>query len=204
MLYHPMMRGLNGEDRVSVARERESSARSVLLDSARDRPAVHRTLVPVDGSHAARRAVEHVDSLAQRGLTSDVHLLNVQPLVMRGDFAFEDIVQAELRGRRAAAQRILDRAQALLRTRGIACHAAVRFGDIAETIVRYASEQGIDAIVLGTRAKRSLSNWLRRSIALKVVRRADVPVTVLKPVDTSAARTLLDSAALSAFVSRTR
>ena len=40
-----------------------------------------RVLVPADGSEPARRATQHVLDLAARGLSVEVHLLNVQPAV---------------------------------------------------------------------------------------------------------------------------
>jgi nucleotide-binding universal stress UspA family protein len=184
MFYHPrMMSGLTEADRLAIAGayasgDVEASA-TARADRAADGP--HKTLVPVDGSEAAGRAIDYAAALAQRGLTGEIHLLNVQPVVMQGDFAFDHLVQAEQTARLAAAQDVMQSARARLGGQ-VPVKVAVRFGDAATAIARYASEQRISAIAMATRATRSLRNRLRKSVAMEVVRRVQVPVTLLKPV----------------------
>jgi nucleotide-binding universal stress UspA family protein len=182
MFYHPkMISGTKASDRMAIANERTNDGAGLLAHAGADHGrAQHRTLVPIDGSDIADRAIEYVDSLAQRGLTGEIHLLNVQPLVMQGDFAFDDVVRAEETARLAAAQEVMQRALARLQA-GVPVKVAVRFGRAGNAIARYASEQGITAIAMATRAKRSLRNLFRKSVALDVVRRVDVPVTLLNP-----------------------
>jgi nucleotide-binding universal stress UspA family protein len=183
-----MISGMNASDRIANAKERFNTGPASLPDAPveRDRP-LHRTLVPVDGSEHSDRAIEYVDSLAQRGLTTEIHLLNVQPLVMQGDFAFDDVVQAEETARLAAAQQVMQRALARLQG-GVPVKVAVRFGRAANAIAGYANEQGITAIAMATRTGRSLRNLFRKSVALDVVRRVNVPVTLLKPIVAGDAR----------------
>jgi nucleotide-binding universal stress UspA family protein len=183
MFYHPkMLSGLTASDRTANAEVRFNDGFQPLPDARPERDrALHRTLVPVDGSEEADRAIEYVDSLAQQGLTTEIHLLNVQPLVMRGDFAFDDLVQAEETARLAAAQQVMQRARARLPA-GVPVKVAVRFGRTAHAIAGYAKEHGITAIAMATRTSRSLRNLFRKSVAIDVVRRVDVPVTLLKPI----------------------
>lgn len=190
MFYHPrMLSGLSeGEHRaIADARARSGSRPVPDARAERDSDGLHRTLVPVDGSEDADRAIDYAVTLAQRGLTGEIHLLNVQPLVMQGDFAFDHLVQAEQTARLAAAQEVMQSARARLHGK-VPVQVAVRFGDAANAIARYANEQGIHAIAMATRATRSLRNLLRRSVAMEVVRRVSVPVTLLKPAVAPGAR----------------
>lgn len=183
MFYHPrMMSGLSEGDRLAIAASDASDGFQPSPASRGDPGTVgaHKTLVPVDGSEEAERAIDYAAYLAGRGLTAEIHLLNVQPLVMQGDFAFDQMVQAEQTARLAAAQDVMKSARARLRSQ-VPVKVAVRFGDTANAIARYASEQGIAAIAMATRTTRSLRNLFRRSVAIDVVRRVSVPVTLLKP-----------------------
>jgi nucleotide-binding universal stress UspA family protein len=182
MFYHPrMMSGLSEGDRLALAHaSADDGSRFVQQAPAEPGDAgVHRTLIPVDGSEEADRAIEYAAALAQRGLTAEIHLLNVQPLVMQGDFAFDHVVQAEQTARLAAAQEAMQGARERLGGE-VPVQVAVRFGHAAEAIARYAHEQGISAIAMATRATRSLRDRFRRSVAMDVVRRVGVPVTLLK------------------------
>jgi len=53
-------------------------------------------------------------------------------------------------------------------------------GSPAETIARIAREVGANQIVMGTRVLGSLGNLFLGSVATKVVRLAQVPVTLVK------------------------
>ena len=184
MLYHPTMRsGWNADfGAAAVANKRSRSEPASLLQPRADRRSVHRTLVPVDGSEHSHRAVEYVDTLANSGFTSEIHLLNVQPVVTQGDAAFDRVTQAEQTERLAAAQAVMSRAQARLRA-SVPIKLAVRFGRTAEAIARYAKEQGIHTIAMATRGRRSLSRLFRRPVALDVFRLVDIPVMLLRQAD---------------------
>jgi nucleotide-binding universal stress UspA family protein len=184
MFYHPrMLSGMNAGYGNAVANKAPRSEPASLLKArSAQAHAVHRTLVPVDGSEEAHRAIEYVNSLARRGFTSEIHLLNVQPRVMPGDFTFDHVVQAEETARLAAAQDVMTRAQERLRAQ-VPIKVAVRFGRAADAIARYAKEQGINTIAMATRGKRSLGRLLRKSVAMDVVRRVDIPVMLLRRVD---------------------
>lgn len=54
-------------------------------------------------------------------------------------------------------------------------------GNAAQQIIRYATEQKIDLIVLGTHGRTGLSRFLLGSVAEKVVRLATCPVLTVHP-----------------------
>ncbi|MFT7640751.1 MAG: nucleotide-binding universal stress UspA family protein [Pirellulaceae bacterium] len=60
-------------------------------------------------------------------------------------------------------------------------------GDPAEEIVKFATEEGADMIVMGTHGRRGLTRLLMGSVAEAVVRKAGCPVLTMKqPVETEA------------------
>jgi nucleotide-binding universal stress UspA family protein len=70
----------------------------------------------------------------------------------------------------------------VLRDNGLDSKTTIGFGPTVAMIVRYASENAIDAIVMGTRGKRTLSGLFSRSVATRVARRVDSPVTIVRRV----------------------
>lgn len=188
MYYHPLgPGGSHDADAVSKApRER--------LFSATGQPAqpgvaaLHKILVPVDGSEEALRATAYAIGSVSRGAAAEIHLLNVQPAFMAGDIGPLVTLEMVMRERLVAGHGALHRARALLDASGTPCTMAIHFGKPAETIVRYVRDHGIDAIVMGTRGRGALKNLLLGSVATKVVGWADVPVTLVKGGERSCRR----------------
>jgi nucleotide-binding universal stress UspA family protein len=140
---------------------------------------MHRVLVPVVGSEGALRAVAHVIG-SVHSAPSEVHLLNVQPLIMTGDIGPNVTSEMVQLGRLAAGEAVLQPARALLDASRIPHTTTIRFGSPAEAIVQYVKDRGIDAIVMGTRGMNVLKTFLLGSVAAKVVGLTDVPVTLVK------------------------
>ena len=181
MFYHPeIISRMLINDGIAPAEE-QANQLCTLPVQTNGSVAAHRTLIPVDESQGASNALKYVIRAAQKGSTSEIHLINVQPLILVGEFALDEIVQIEKRARLAVGEQVIKRARRLLDKNGIACKkATVRFGRPAMTIVQYAREQCIDAIVMGMRSRSLISRLLRRSVAADVTRMADVPVTILR------------------------
>ena len=180
MFYHPnMISGMHFDDQ-SAADAHLGRSFVPFGSGNRTSPEAHKILIPVDEAASADRAIDYACRLAQRGWTSEVHLLNVQPLVTQEEFALNTTVQAERRARVAAARRILARAKERLRDSGVACKTTLGFGGTSRMIARYARENGIDAIVMGTRGDRGFRRLLRSSVSAAVARQTEVPVTVLR------------------------
>ena len=59
--------------------------------------------------------------------------------------------------------------------------AKVLVGDVAEEIIRYAEESGMDLIVMGTHGYKGLEKVMFGSVAEKVVRSSPCPVLTINP-----------------------
>jgi nucleotide-binding universal stress UspA family protein len=154
--------------------------------------ALHRILVPTDFSEASAAAVTYGVAFA-KAFNAEIHLLHVAvsheldvmverqrviEMFLADAAASSDAVDPGDAARHAARdllapmlgeqeQRDLN-VQYVLRAAGAA-------GAYVE-IVRYASEQDIDLIVMGTRGRSMVAHVLVGSVAERVVRRAPCPV----------------------------
>jgi len=138
-----------------------------------------RVLVPTDGSDPARRATLHVLDLAARGLSLEVHLLNVRPAV-RG-VAASIVSQCDLEDyHREEGMKALAESLRLVEKAGLKPHAHVCVGDSGEMILAFAKRLGCAQIVMGTRGLGPVTELLLGSAARHVVAGAAVPVTLLR------------------------
>ncbi len=64
---------------------------------------------------------------------------------------------------------------------GVAHKSAVLAGDVAEEIIRYVGENGIDLIVMGTHGYKGVEKILFGSVAEQVVKTAPCPVLTINP-----------------------
>lgn len=138
-----------------------------------------RVLVPVDGSEHSERAIEH--AIEQYG-DDDVVLLNVLDFVEAG---YQAPPGGELPGywsdwyeqAEDAAEELFEE---LREEYGRRLETEVVVGRPARAIVEYAEDEDVDAIVMGSHGRDSVSRILLGSVAESVVRRSPVPVTVVR------------------------
>jgi len=147
--------------------------------------AMKKILVATDFSDCARRAEETSIALA-RGLAAELILLHVTveaPLYnegMRGLVEPRKVYEAQ----REWAETNLAARAAEIREGGVATHGVVRTGVAVEEIIRTATEEHCDLIVIGTHGRGGLSRFFLGSVADRVVRMAPCPVmTVRLPAD---------------------
>ncbi len=152
-------------------------------------PEMHQNiLVPLDGSELAECVFPHLRALVRPGHTH-VHLLSVLTLGL-GDRTVALLTtyppglqlsttvmaraQVELRS-------YLQGVAARVREWGAVVRYEVREGNPAEEILRYAEEQGIDLILMGTHGLSGLGRWVYGSVADRVLRGAPCPVLLVRP-----------------------
>lgn len=146
---------------------------------------LNRILLPTDFSEYSKPAVDYACALADK-FGAELHLVHVlQDLVATvpepglafpppGDYMKELQTAAE-----AALQKILDPEW----EKGKAVVRETRQGPPFVEIIRYARENDIDLIVMGTHGRSGLAHVLLGSVAEKVVRKAGCPVLTVRPSD---------------------
>jgi nucleotide-binding universal stress UspA family protein len=148
---------------------------SQVIDRHNKERLMKRILVPTDFSPHSEAALAMARDLAGR-YGAHVTLLHVCPLPLPvyegGGGTSPDQLE----------QLVEEAGQALARTRtrvgadGAELDTVVSIGDVPDEILRHASEQGCDLIVIGTHGRRGLRRLMLGSVAEQLVRRAEVPV----------------------------
>ena len=139
-----------------------------------------RVLVALDGSMPSETMLRFVLEIAGP-LDMTVMLLRVvEPLtpVMAPDVyaaPYEDVEE-----RRRDAEEYLAPIAAALRARGVDTAWAVRRGRPADEILAAAEESGVDMIAMATHGRTGLGRLLFGSVAEAVLRRAKVPVFLMR------------------------
>jgi nucleotide-binding universal stress UspA family protein len=137
-------------------------------------------LLPVDGSDHALRATQHAIAMLQGCKGHQIYLVNVQAPVdapeIRSHMPASEIeAMQQTRGGDALAP-----ARELLEKADIACVPSVLIGPIAETIDQYATDQGCDKIVMGTRGLGGIGSVLMGSVTTRLLQLTELPVTLVK------------------------
>ena len=129
-----------------------------------------KVLLPFDGSPEARRALEHVASTERGRRGSHVHVLNVQGPTIDDGVYLEPLLRE--------GEQLLLHASRHLEAMAISHTSEIAVGYPAETIVLRARDERCTAIVMGMRS--TIARIFTGSVSRRVVRDADVPVTLVK------------------------
>ena len=139
-----------------------------------------RILVPVDGSDPSWDALEF--ALSEHGDAEIVVINVINPMegaygadAMGGDYWEGWYENAEAR-----AEGLFDDARDRASEAGADIETVKETGPPARTIVDYAEEHDIGHIIIGSHGRKGVSRILLGSVAEAVVRRATVPVTIVR------------------------
>jgi len=143
---------------------------------------VNKVLVPIDFSQNARRIVQEGFDIAGK-FGAEVHILFVAQVFQDYSEFFvphmpaiqfeEDILSRAREKMDEFIKENFDNCSS--------CKTEILAGDVAETILAYAEEKGIDLIVMGTHGYKGLEKILFGSVAEKVVKAAHCPVLTINP-----------------------
>jgi nucleotide-binding universal stress UspA family protein len=139
-----------------------------------------RVLVPFDGSPLAERALEHAArNLADAAIVA-VYVVNPLDSILSVEAGGLPVAADWYEDERERAAAALDEATALAADRGVEIETAVVTGQPTREILAYADEHDVDQIVLGSHGRDGVRRAILGSVAETVVRRAGVPVTVVR------------------------
>lgn len=133
-------------------------------------------LVPTDGSACADTAVEHARDLATR-YEATVHVLSVVDSRTLENAPHQTYVEEQH-------TEIANAANDEFAEVGLSTESTVLTDIPHRAILEYAAEHDIDLIIMGTRGRTGLEQYLLGSITEKVVRLSDTPVLTVPPADT--------------------
>ena len=137
-------------------------------------------LVGVDSFEHSEGAVRHAIDMARRIGGARVVLVNVQPPVMSGEVSPLLSAEEVMAQHTETGHRVLAQAKALLTAAQVPFDAEIVIGTAAEGIVECAARRGCDIIIVGASSHGRVHTLVLGSVAAKIARSADMPVTIVK------------------------
>lgn len=139
-------------------------------------------LVPVDESKRSREAFEYATREYGHERLTAFHVVDPSNFYAAtglegGVIPAGGDLQEQMESR---ADRVLDRMESIAADQDIDIETDFGVGTVANTIVRYAEEAGVDHIVMGSHGRSGASRILLGSVAERVTRRAPVSVTIVR------------------------
>jgi nucleotide-binding universal stress UspA family protein len=147
-----------------------------------------RALVPLDGSMVAETVLPFIIEIAGP-LDMEVVLLRViqpvPPVALEGT---RHVIVEDEEARHTDAVEYLAPLAVELRNRGVRVETLVRRGQPAEEILAAAREKGADLVAMSTHGRSGLGRLVFGSVAEAVLRRAAVPVFLLRATEAEVER----------------
>ena len=153
-----------------------------------------KVLVPLDGSELAECVLPHVEAIVSGcGVQEVIFLRVVEPLRLVTEVPYipsigDDVgsLNAETMKRidaesKEVAENYLDQLADKTKYNGVTIRLEVMTGKAADSITEYATQNGIDLIIIATHGRSGVSRWIWGSVADRVLRSADVPVLMIRP-----------------------
>lgn len=140
-------------------------------------------LVPLDGSELAEVALPHAKSVAHAFNAAVTLISVVEPVVMYpqpGMIGPVMSVAVDIEDEIDSAEKYLQGIKAQLDAEGIKTSTITSGGNPAVQICDYASDNGIDLIVMSTHGRSGFQRWVYGSVADRVLRGAKSPILLVR------------------------
>ncbi|WP_122090310.1 universal stress protein [Halalkalicoccus subterraneus] len=138
-----------------------------------------RILVPTDGSAGVERAIEQAVALASVHGAS-IHAVFVVNTANFASLPMETSWEGVSDMLREDGKEALERVREIAEREDVPIETGLIEGTPSKEIVRYATEQGCDLIVMGTHGRGGIDRLLLGSVAERVVRGSPVPVLTVR------------------------
>lgn len=138
--------------------------------------AINRILVPVDGSKNSIRGLDEGIKLAQ-AVNAKIIGLYVQHSSIPGTGAVTGTIRDTLK---QEAEKILDVARRKSLAGDVPFRAEIRSGNAGKTIIKFAEDNLLDMIVIGSRGVSGLNEKFFGSVANHVLHSSNIPVLIVK------------------------
>lgn len=141
-------------------------------------------LIPTDGSKPADRAAEHGFKLAEQ-FGSTVHILHITELgdsataAPYGGIGVSVVTEKAVSNINERATEIVEQLETKANKAGVSTIVEIRQGSARQDIIRYANEQDIELIVMGTHGRSGIERFLFGSVTERTVRTTDIPIFVI-------------------------
>lgn len=157
----------------------------------REKGAIRRLLVPLDGTKAGEKVLPHVRELVAKLKAEVTFFQAIQPLynavATTDGIVYVPYTPEEMKSFVTSAEGYLARVSAPFRELGVLVHQKVSLGDPAEEIIRFADESGADLVAMATHGRTGIHRWMIGSVADKVLRAGNTPIFMVRTPEESAA-----------------
>ena len=141
-------------------------------------------LVPLDGSKLAECVFPHVRALVEGCRVGKIVFMRVVEPIKA--IVVADAMMSAKDVERITASMVSE-AEIYLKSLGqgskyggAEVESQVKMGNVAETLVDYATENGVDLIVVATHGRSGVSRWVWGSVADRILRASCVPVLMVR------------------------
>jgi nucleotide-binding universal stress UspA family protein len=142
---------------------------------------MYKYLLAIDESENALRAVNYMLNLAKVTKNLEIvliHVVNFKQIISSiSPFMVIPDIQAVLKEQ---GRKLLDERAAIFEDKGITINRILAEGDPGIEIAKYAANNDIDHIVLGTRGLSNLKGLVMGSVSHQIIHLAQCPVTLIK------------------------
>ena len=137
-------------------------------------------LVPYDGSAHAQTALAYAFEMFPDARLVLFHAIDPFEKTTESDDRLPPLTEEWREEREAEAAALFEEAVSEVDDQSVTIETDTSVGSPAQAILGYAEDADIDAIVIGSRGRSQNPDMRLGSVAELVVRRADVPVTVVR------------------------
>jgi len=155
----------------------------VVSPDIRDKGAINKILLPLDGSKESEAIIPHVKEMASN-FNSEVVLFQTislaYPTYTADAFAYVTYSDQQMDSMKASALDYLAKIGDDLSKKDIEVKSDVRFGPAADEIVNYADEINTDLIAMTTRGHSGMGRWLFGSTTARVMKGGNTNLLLVK------------------------